>query len=44
LEILSRILRAHDSKNNGIENGEATLCPMFADIARTAIAKAEKGE
>ena len=40
LAILRRILAAHDSKNNGAVMGEAVLCPMFADIARAAIAKA----
>lgn len=40
-EILKRILQAHDSKNNGAYIGEAVLCREFADIARSAIAKAE---
>jgi hypothetical protein len=43
LAILRRILAAHDSKNNGAVMGEAVLCPMFADIARAAIAKATGG-
>jgi hypothetical protein len=40
LDILTRIFRAHDSNNNGSVNGEAKLCPMFAELAREAIAKA----
>lgn len=40
LEVLQRILRAHDSKNNGAYMGEAVLCHMFAEQARAAIAKA----
>lgn len=40
LNILSRIVRANDSGNNGAVMGEAVLCPMFADMARAAIAKA----
>jgi hypothetical protein len=40
---LDRILRAHESGNNGAVMGEVTLCEFFVDTARAAIAKA-KGE
>lgn len=40
---LDRILRAHDSKNNGAVMGEAVLCEQFAAHARYALSKA-KGE
>jgi hypothetical protein len=40
--ILNKILRAHDSKNNGAVMGEATLCQAFATEARYAINKAEE--
>lgn len=40
LDALDRILRAHDSGNNGAVMGEASLCEMFATMARYAIAKA----
>lgn len=43
LDILERILGAHDTKNNGAYMGEAHLCKHYADIARAAIAKA-RGE
>lgn len=39
--ILSRILRAHDTNNNGAVMGEAVLCHQFAEIARAALAKAD---
>ena len=41
LAALERILRAHDSGNNGAYMGEAVLCKMFATQARAAIAKAQ---
>ena len=37
---LDRILRAHDSRNNGAVMGEANLCAEFAARARAALAKA----
>lgn len=40
LQILQRILRAHESGNNGAFMGEAVLCDAFAMEARAAIAKA----
>ena len=40
--ILSRILRAHESGNNGLVMGEAVLCEAFAILAREALAKAGK--
>lgn len=41
LEMLKRILRAHESGNNGAVLGEAVLCEMFASMAREVIAEAE---
>jgi hypothetical protein len=41
LHALSRILAAHDSGNNGAVMGEASLCPMFATMARHVITKAK---
>lgn len=41
LEILERILRAHQSGNNGAYMGEAVLCRMFEDMAYQAINKAK---
>lgn len=38
--VLDRILRAHDSGNNGAVMGEAVLCAQFADLARDVLAKA----
>jgi hypothetical protein len=43
LDILERILRAHDSENDGTCTGEALLCGQFAELARAAIAEARKG-
>lgn len=40
-DILERILRAHDSGNNGAVMGEAVLCRVFASQARDAISKAK---
>jgi hypothetical protein len=40
LDVLKRILAAHDSKNNGAVMGEAVLCREFAESARAAIANA----
>ena len=40
LAILSRILYAHDTGNNGAVTGEAVLCHQFAETARAAINKA----
>jgi hypothetical protein len=40
LFVLDRILKAHESDNNGIVMGEATLCNHFVMMARDAIAKA----
>ncbi len=42
-EILSHILAAHESGNNGAVMGEAVLCEQFATLAREAINQA-KGE
>ncbi len=42
LTALERILRAHESGNNGAYMGEANLCHMFATQARLAIEKATK--
>ncbi len=39
--IMSRILAAHDTNNNGAVMGEAVLCKMFAELARAAIAEIE---
>jgi hypothetical protein len=41
-DILMRILRAHDSGNNGAYMGEAVLCPLFAETARAILAEAKK--
>jgi len=41
LNILDRITRAHETRNNGAVMGEATLCPMFASLARAALNKAK---
>jgi hypothetical protein len=41
LAALEHIVNAHDSGNNGAYMGEAVLCPMFAELARAAIAKAK---
>lgn len=43
LAVLSKILAAHKSANNGAVMGEAVLCGYFAEAAEYAIAKA-KGE
>lgn len=40
LDILSKILRCHESGNNGAYMGEAVLCEYFAAAARAAILKA----
>lgn len=40
LDVLRRILSAHDSGNNGAVMGEAVLCQMFSEMARAAIRKA----
>ena len=40
--VLSRILRAHESGNNGLVMGEAVLCEGFAILAREALAKVGK--
>lgn len=37
LQQLERILYAHDNHGNGAANGEAVLCPMYAELARAAI-------
>lgn len=41
LQVLKRILAAHDSGNNGACMGEAVLCKMYADMARDVITRAE---
>jgi len=41
LDILDRILRAHESNNNGSVMGEAVLCQSLAIRAREAINKAK---
>ena len=41
LDILDRILRAHESGNNGSVMGEAVLCQSLAIRAREAINKAK---
>jgi hypothetical protein len=40
LDVLSRIVRAHDSGNNGAVMGEATLCKYFARMAHDVIDEA----
>lgn len=39
-EILDRILRAHESANNGAVSGEAKLCVQFVELARGALKEA----
>lgn len=41
LEALKKILKAHETDNNGAVMGEARLCEYFAKMARSVIAKAE---
>jgi len=36
-EILTKILNAHESGNNGAYMGEATLCPYFAKAAKSVL-------
>ena len=43
LSILSRILAAHDTQNNGAVMGEAVLCEHFARLARATLAKVTEG-
>jgi hypothetical protein len=43
LDVLTNILNAHDSGNNGAYMGEAVICEAFAHAARAAIVKA-RGE
>ena len=40
LGVLQRILYAHDTGNCGVSNGEAVLCPNYAENARDIINKA----
>lgn len=40
LKLLTNILAAHDTKNNGAMMGEAVLCRYFAESARALITKA----
>lgn len=44
IDILGRILYAHETRNNGAASGEAVLCPMFATIARDVMDRAEKAK
>lgn len=39
-QILDRILRAHESGNNGAVTGEAKLCVQFVELARAALKEA----
>ena len=39
--VLGRILRAHESGNNGAYRGEAVLCRSFAEDARRVIEESE---
>lgn len=38
-DLLSRILRAHDSGNNGAVMGEAVLCEYFTSAARSILSE-----
>lgn len=39
-QILDRILRAHESGNNGAVSGEAKLCVQFVELARGVLKEA----
>ena len=41
VDLLERIYNCHRTGNNGAYMGEATLCPMFADMARSILAKSK---
>lgn len=44
LEVLERILYAHDMQGNGAAMGEATLCSAYASMVRQVIVEAKKGK